>query len=60
VSVRKRRESLGLTQEQLAKIMRVDPSTIRNWEAGRSGEEWFEKVARLCDALKCDPWDLLE
>lgn len=52
------RERVGLTQRQLADLVEVDPSTIRNWERNRSSIEAFIRFAKLCDALNCDPSQL--
>lgn len=49
------REQAGLTQRQLADLIDVDPSTIRNWERNRSSIEAFIRFARLCSALECQP-----
>ena len=54
------REQAGLTQRQLADMIDVDPSTVRNWERNRSSIEAFVRFARLCEALKCKPEDLYE
>ena len=56
--VKKLREARGLTQRQLADIVGVDPSTIRNWESGRSSVDLFVKFAKLCNALDSAPDDL--
>ena len=52
------RKSLNLTQRQLADMVGVTETTIRNWENNRSGIEWFERVSKLCEALNCQPKDL--
>ena len=54
------REQAGLTQRQLADLIDVDPSTIRNWERNRSSIEAFIRCAKLCDALSCGPSELYE
>lgn len=53
--LRKKRE---LTQRQLADLVGVDPSTIRNWERNRNSTDTFVKLARLCEVLECTPADL--
>lgn len=52
------RKRLDLTQRQLADLVGVTETTVRNWENNRSGVEWFERIAKLCDALQCTPNDL--
>lgn len=54
------RDEAGLTQLELAQKVGVTETTIANWEKGRSGTDWFERVIRLCDALHCSAKDLLE
>ncbi|MBC7883243.1 MAG: helix-turn-helix domain-containing protein [Anaerolineae bacterium] len=48
----------GLTQAQLALRLGVTEDTVANWESGRTGVEWFRRVAKLCDVLECSPSDL--
>ncbi|WP_414569429.1 helix-turn-helix transcriptional regulator [Nostoc sp. CCY 9925] len=52
------RKRLDLTQRELADLVGVTETTVRNWENNRSGVEWFERIAKLCDALRCTPNDL--
>jgi transcriptional regulator with XRE-family HTH domain len=54
------REQRGLTQRQLAEVVGVTEATIANWERGRSGAEWFIRLSKLCQALECQPGDLLD
>ncbi|MBP0016245.1 MAG: helix-turn-helix transcriptional regulator [Cyanobacteria bacterium SBLK] len=54
------RKQKQLTQRQLADLVGVDPSTIRNWERDRGGIENFVKVAKLCQVLECNPSELYE
>lgn len=58
-NIGKLRQAKGLTQEQLALQIKMNESTIRNWEKGRTGLEIFEYVARLCEVLECHPRDLI-
>ncbi len=53
------REAVGLTQRELADKVGVTDTTIRNYEKGRSVLEWIERVIRLCEALNCEPKDLI-
>jgi len=53
------REAKQLTQLELAQIVGVTETTIANWEKGRSGTEWIDRLIRLCAALECTPEDLL-
>lgn len=54
------RKRAGLTQRQLADLVGVTESTIRNLENNRNGVEQIERVARLCRALQCRAEDLIE
>lgn len=54
------RKRLSLTQRQLADSVGVTETTVRNWENNRSGVEWFERIAKLCEALQCSPNELFE
>lgn len=54
------RKQRNLTQRQLADLVGVDPSTVRNWERDRGGTETFVKLAKLCQILECNPSDLFE
>lgn len=48
------RETAGLTQRQLAARMQVDPSTVAQWEIGRSAPR-EELAAKLEQVLDVDP-----
>lgn len=54
------RKQKKLTQRQLADLIGVDTSTIRNWERNRGGVETFMRLAKLCEALDCQPRDLFK
>lgn len=47
------RDLQGLSQEKLAKKLRVHPNTVRNWERGRSEPKLtIAKMKLLCRLLK--------
>ena len=54
------REAKKYTQRELSLLVGVTEATIANWERGRSGLEWFERIHKLCSALDCEPKDLFE
>ncbi len=54
------REAKGLTQAELARILRVDASTIRNLERNRSGINAILRVINLCKVFDCEAKDLVE
>uniref|UniRef100_A0A832H306 XRE family transcriptional regulator n=1 Tax=Oscillatoriales cyanobacterium SpSt-402 TaxID=2282168 RepID=A0A832H306_9CYAN len=54
------RKKSGLTQRQLADLVGVTESTIRNLENNRNGVDQIERVVKLCRALNCSPEDLIE
>jgi transcriptional regulator with XRE-family HTH domain len=53
------REKAGLTQRELSSILGVTETTIANWERGRSGLDWIERLIKLCRALDCNLEDLV-
>lgn len=52
--IRERRESLGISQVQLAEMVGVTKGAIGNVESGTSGIK-AETLYKICKALKCDP-----
>lgn len=54
------RQKRKIYQEDLAEKVGVDTTTLRNWEKGRSGQDMFVRVAKLCEALNCSPNELFE
>lgn len=53
------REHAKLTQLELSQQVGVTETTIANWEKGRSGIDWIERIVRLCSALGCAPEELI-
>lgn len=51
IRLARRRKTVGLSQEKLAELLRVDTSTVRRWEAGQTEPQpWMRP--RLATALK--------
>lgn len=59
LKIRERREALGLTQTELAKVVGKSFRTIQSWERGESYPN-AEYVAVLCDVFGTDPNDLCD
>jgi transcriptional regulator with XRE-family HTH domain len=54
------RKQANLTQRQLADLVGVTESTIRNLENNRNGVEQIERIVKLCRALNCQAEDLID
>lgn len=54
------RKSHRLSQRQLAALAGVRPDTISALERGQSTGIQFDTLARICEALNCQPGDLFE
>jgi transcriptional regulator with XRE-family HTH domain len=50
IRIRDFRQARGLSQDQLAKVMGVDPSQVSRWESG-DREPTLESISRLARAL---------
>lgn len=55
--IQERREALGMTQEELAKIMGVDAMSVSRWERGLRFPRG-RRLPQLAQALKCTVNDL--
>ena len=53
--IRRQRESLGLTLEDVAEVVKVSPSTVMRWESGRIENMKRDKIASLAEVLKISP-----
>ncbi len=58
MTIKERRIAKGLTQEQLAAIMKTERSTVAKWEAGGSMPR-ADKLVILADVLNCTVDELL-
>jgi transcriptional regulator with XRE-family HTH domain len=54
------RKLAGLTQLELSRQAGVTENTVQNWEKGRMGLDQIERVLGFCQALNCQPEDLIE
>lgn len=52
-NIGKLRNQSNLTQLELSQIVGVTETTIANWEKGRSGLVWIDRVLKMCRALDC-------
>lgn len=57
-AIRRSREKLGLTQEELGSRVGVSGNTVYLWESGRSGIK-LETLQAVADALGCSLEDLV-
>lgn len=57
--IKKRREELGLTYEEIGKIVGVSKSTVRKWETGMIENMRQDKIILLAKALKVTPGYLM-
>lgn len=51
-NIQERRKQAGLTQEQLAKALTIDRSTVAKWESGESMPR-AQLLPKLAEILKC-------
>lgn len=52
------RVNAGLTQEQVAAALNVAPSTVRNWESGKTSPN-LQNVNKLCELYNM-PYDYID
>ena len=52
-------EERGQTLYWLAKTIGVDYTTIHRFKSGKAAGVTFDLLARMCEALECQPGDLL-
>ena len=58
ISLAAARVNAGFTQEQVAKELNVAPSTVRNWESGKTTPSLLN-VEKLCN-LYSMPYDYID
>ena len=58
--LREFRQAKGMTQVELAERTGIDQGALSRIENGKTRAMDFDVMARLCDALGCDPGDLIE
>jgi transcriptional regulator with XRE-family HTH domain len=57
--IKELRERKKISQSELARAIGKTETTVRNWEHGRTGMDWIRAVIDLCNALDCNPEDLI-
>ena len=53
------RKERGISQNQLARMIEQSTANIQSIERGRAKSITFATLDKICDALKCQPGDLL-
>jgi transcriptional regulator with XRE-family HTH domain len=48
-----------MTKADLARACKVSPPTVTDWESGGIKELTADKMLKICDALRVDPWWLV-
>ena len=59
MKLRELREQAELTQVELAEAVGVDQTYISRLELNKRHAVGFDVLAKLCEALECEPGDLL-
>ena len=59
LDIKKRREEIGLTLEDVAKFVGVSKSTAHKWESGFIKNMRRDKVIKLSEILQVSPMDFL-
>ena len=60
VDIKKRRKELGLTLEEIGKMVGVSKSTVKKWESGYIRNMRRDKIMLLAGALMVSPLDILD
>ena len=58
--IKELRKAKGMTQLELAERADIDQGRISRMESGEGRTIGLDALGRLCDALDCEPGDLLE
>jgi putative transcriptional regulator len=53
------RKSKGLSQNELARLTNMSPQNIQKIEQGEARSLTFKTLSKFCQALQCQPGDLL-
>ena len=59
IFIREQRKKMGLSQQQLAQLLYVEPQTVSKWERGL-GMPDYDNVDKLKQIFKCTLTDILE
>lgn len=60
IDIQSRRKELGLTLEELGKMVGVSKGTVKKWETGFIKNMRRDKIQLLANALQVSPLDILD
>lgn len=58
--IKQRRKELGLTLEEVGKLVGVSKSTVKKWESGYIKNMRSDKIKLLAHALRVSPLDIID
>ena len=57
--IKKRRKELNITLEEIGNYVGVSKATVQRWESGEISSMRSERIEKLCEILKLEPWQVI-